>query len=82
MLSPMYKSMTDIGDWVSLRHRPHVPRFHGCGASASFDMFDWVIWSPMDENLSRFEIREPRKILCLTTPESVDLLLEKANFSS
>lgn len=74
--------MNDIGDWVSLRHRPNVPRFHGCVASATFDLFDWVIWLPMDVELTRFEIEEPKTILCLTTPESVELLLELANFSS
>ena len=78
----MNKIVTSINDWVSLRHRPHVPRFHGCGASATFDLFDWVIWSPMDDELTRLEVKEPKKILCLTTPESVNLLLEKANFSS
>jgi len=72
----------DIYDWVSLRYRPQVPRFHGCGSSASFDLFDWVIWFPMDEEITRFEINEPKTILCLTTAESVNLLREKANFSS
>jgi hypothetical protein len=72
----------DINDWISLRHRPHVPRFHGCSASSSFDLFDWVIWSPMDEEIIRFEIKEPKTILCLTTPESVNLLLENSSFTS
>jgi hypothetical protein len=82
MLNRMNRNTWDINDWVSLRHRPHVPRFHGCRASSSFDLFDWVIWSPMDEEITRFEIKEPKKILCLTTPESVNLLLENASFTS
>jgi len=36
----------------------------------------------MDDELTRLDIKEPRSILCLTTPESVHLLAEKANFSS
>ncbi len=76
------KSDININNWVSLRYRPHVQRFQGCGLPATFDLFDWVIWAPMDENLTRTEIKEPKTILCLTTSESVNLLLEKINFSS
>jgi len=36
----------------------------------------------MDDEITRFKIKEPKKILCLTTPESISILLEKANFSS
>lgn len=82
MKNPMSNDVCDIRNWVSLRHRPHVARFHGCEASATFDLFDWVIWSPMDELLTRFEKPDPKTILCLTTKESVDQLLEKADFSS
>jgi len=71
-----------IEDWVSLRYRPGVERFHGCGPTASFDLFDWVIWYPMANEFSRTAIEQPRSILCLTTPESVGFLLQKANFSS
>ena len=82
VLKHMSKNVTDISDWISLRYRPHVQRFHGCKSSASFDLFDWIIWSPMDEEITKFKIKEPKTILCLTTPESISLLHEKANFSS
>lgn len=82
MLSQNNKNVINISDWVSLRYRPNVQRFNGCGPSATFDLFDWVIWAPMDDEITRFEIKEPKKILCLTTPESINLLIEKANFSS
>jgi len=36
----------------------------------------------MDEKITRYEIKEPKKILCLTKPESINFLLEVANFSS
>jgi len=78
----MNGNVNDISNWVSLRYAPHVQRFHGCGPSATFDLFDWVLWHPQGENLTRFEINEPKKILCQTTAESVNLLLEKVNFSS
>ena len=82
MMNNVNLNVSDINNWVSLRHRPHVPRFQGCALPATFDLFDWVIWSKMDEELTRLEIREPQTILCMTNSESVELLLEKADFSS
>ncbi len=82
MINPVKKNICDISDWVSLRHNPQALRFNGCGPSASFDLFDWVIWLPFDKELTKFEVEQPKTILCLPTPESVNFLLEKVNFDS
>ena len=72
----------DINQWVSLRYRPHVQRFHDCGPTETFGLFDWVIWNPMDNDYTRTHIKNPSTILCLNTRESVDDLLRLATFSS
>jgi len=75
-------SWKDISNWVSLRYSPKTPRFHGCGLTKTFDMFDWVIWTDLDESINRMDVTNPKKILCLSSEKCVKTLLDNSHFSS
>jgi hypothetical protein len=72
----------EASNWISLRHSPYTPRFHGCGLPKSFEIFDWVIWSELDARIDKMEAEEPKKILCASHPKCIKTLLEKSDFSS
>ena len=61
---------------LHLRYHPKRKKFKDCKPCPAFQLFDWVVWIPSAKSSPHCRRLIPRTVLCMATPESLQVLLK------